>query len=426
MSDVVVGVDAPPPILVEVVEASVEVVVSGPPGPPGVDGVDGVDGAPGPAGPPGTAYLNAQWNFNQTTTPSPASGTMRINATTYAATTMLMVHETDRDGLSRTAGLDVAAPGDQIIMQSAQGRAVWTVVGHADSGVYRSFTVILVESSGNRPSASSPTTLYFVAVGSEPVGLPAGGTAGQVLAKDSADDYDAAWTDVASGGSTILSGTSTPTAGTGAVGDYYLDTDDRTLYGPKNAETFGPSESFLSGTPASDVATGALEFTWGNRFQVLASGQITGLRFYRSGTTSQTSRLIRLWDDAGALLASATTTGESGVGWHTATFATPVAVTAGAYYRAGYGTAINTRYVHTSGNPVSASPNFANITGKYSGGQGVFPASDNAQNVFMDVIYQPAGPPVWPVALKSVPPGGTTGQFLKKTGAADYAVAWVT
>jgi hypothetical protein len=32
----------------------------------------------------------------------------------------------------------------------------------------------------------------------------------------------------------------------------------------------------------------------------------------------------------------------------------------------------------------------------------------------------------WPVALRSVPPGGTTGQVLKKTSNADYAVGWVT
>jgi hypothetical protein len=152
-------------IVVAVPTVVVDVAVSGVPGPPGATGEPGIPGDPGPAGPPGTAYLNAQWNFNQNTVPSPASGNMRMNATTYAAATQLWVHETDRDGLSRIAGLDVAVPGDQVIMQSAQGRALWQIDGHADSGVYRTLTVTLVESSGSRPSASSPTTLYFVAVG---------------------------------------------------------------------------------------------------------------------------------------------------------------------------------------------------------------------------------------------------------------------
>lgn len=38
-----------------------------------------------------------------------------------------------------------------------------------------------------------------------------------------------------SSGSTILSGTAAPTGSIGAVGDFYLDTDDRVLYGPKGA-----------------------------------------------------------------------------------------------------------------------------------------------------------------------------------------------
>ena len=138
---------------------------TGPAGPQGPPGTDGAPGPEGPQGPPGTAYLNAQWNFNQTTTPSPNSGTMRMNATTYAATTQLMVHESDRDSIDRALGLNLAAPGDQIIMQSAQGRALWNITAHADSGTYRTLTVTLVEASGVRPSASSVTTLYFASPG---------------------------------------------------------------------------------------------------------------------------------------------------------------------------------------------------------------------------------------------------------------------
>jgi hypothetical protein len=141
--------------------------ISGPEGPAGVDGAPGADG---PAGPPGTAYLSAAWNFNQNTVVSPASGTMRMNATTYAATNTLWVSETDRDGLDRTIGLNLVVVGDQIIMQSAQGRALWNIVSQADSGTYRTFTVTLAESTGSRPSASSPTTLYFATVGSSSSG----------------------------------------------------------------------------------------------------------------------------------------------------------------------------------------------------------------------------------------------------------------
>lgn len=181
---------------------------TGPAGPAGADGAPGADGAQGP---PGTAYLNAQWNFNQTTTVSPNSGTMRMNATTYAATTVLWVSEIDRDGLDRSLGLNLALVGDQIIMQSAQGRALWNIVSQADSGSYRTFTVTLAETSGSRPSASSVTTLYFATPGTAIHGIPAGGTAGQVLAKADATDYNATWSAPA---------TATGTAGGDLSGSY--------------------------------------------------------------------------------------------------------------------------------------------------------------------------------------------------------------
>jgi hypothetical protein len=215
----------------------------GAPGVPGSPGQDGTDGAQGPQGPPGATYLNAQWNFNQNTVASPANGTMRMDATTYAAATVLWVSEQDRDGLDRSIGLSLAVPGDQIIMQSAQGRAVWNIVSQADSGTYRTFTVTLAESSGNRPSASSPTTLYFVAVGSEPVGIPAGGTTGQVLAKDSADDFDAIWTDVAASGggyADVWSSTVAYPAGSIVVYDGY---------------TWGAADSVAAGQSAPTTVT---------------------------------------------------------------------------------------------------------------------------------------------------------------------------
>jgi hypothetical protein len=157
--------------VVEIVTFTPGVVV-GLPGPPGAPGAPGADSTvPGPAGedgaqgPPGGTLLSAQWDFNQNTTVSPANGTMRMNATTYPATTTLWISELDRDGLDRNAGLNELATGDQIIMQSVQGRAVWNVTAHADSGTYRTITVTLAESAGTRPSAGSRTTIYIVTAG---------------------------------------------------------------------------------------------------------------------------------------------------------------------------------------------------------------------------------------------------------------------
>src|SRR4029079_4013707 len=163
---------------------------------------------------------------------------------------VLWVSEQDRDGLDRALGLDLCAPGDQIIMQSAQGRAVWNITSHADSGTYRPIGVALVESAGSRPSASSPTTLYFVTEGGatghniQDEGTPLTARsalnfvgAGVTATDDAANDRTLVTIPGSTGGASILSGTATPTSGTGAVGDYYLDTDDRILYGPKGTGT---------------------------------------------------------------------------------------------------------------------------------------------------------------------------------------------
>jgi len=141
----------------------------GGPGPPGAPGDPGPPGATGPAGPPGTAYLNATWDFNQNTVINPNSGTMRMDSNTYVNVDQLYVHETDKDGLDRQIGLDLANVGDQIIMQSAQGRALWNITAKFDNGTWRTFNVDLVESVGNRPSAGSDTTLYFAAPGTAAV-----------------------------------------------------------------------------------------------------------------------------------------------------------------------------------------------------------------------------------------------------------------
>jgi len=174
-----------------------------------------IEGPAGPVGPPGDTYLDAQWNFNQNTVVSPASGTLRLNATTLTAATFMWISETDRDGLDRTAGLSLIVVGDKLMLQSAQGRAVYTVSSHADSGTYRTIGLTLVETTGTRPSASSVTTIYMISAqgGTD---IPAGGTDGQVLTKTSSVNYEVAWeTPTVGGGVTIhndLTGRSTSDA----------------------------------------------------------------------------------------------------------------------------------------------------------------------------------------------------------------------
>jgi Domain of unknown function (DUF4082) len=415
------------------------VPTGGAPGVPGPPGAPGADGAEGPQGPPGGVLLAAQWDFNQSTTVSPATGTMRMDATTYPAVTFLWISELDRDNLDRNAGLNEITVGDQIIMQSAQGRAVWDVTSHADSGTYRTIGVTLVESAGTRPNAESKTTIYIVTEASvkhlildegTPLAARAGlnftGT-GVTVTDDAGNDRSVVTIPGASGGSTILSGTATPTGATGALGDYYLDTDDRILYGPKvdgSVAVYGPNQSAHTSQTESGSSTGKVA---ASEIIFNVPGRVTGITFHRNSGSALSGVTLKLWTQGGALLGTCATTGDTGSGWKTAYFATPILVTAGQIVRAsGEWATAGTFSTFTLGSNIGNSDLVLMSTGYYSTSAGAFPNTATAEDYLIDVIFQKDTTTQWPVALKSVPPGGTTGQFLKKTGSEDYAVGWVT
>src|SRR6185437_12056985 len=76
---------------------------------------------------------------------------------------------------------------------------------------------------------------------------------------------------------------------------------------------------------AASADAGSIEV--GVKFQTDIAGYITGVRFYKgSGNTG--THVGNLWSNTGALLATATFTGESGSGWQQVLFTTPVSITA--------------------------------------------------------------------------------------------------
>lgn len=227
-------------------------------------------------------------------------------------------------------------------------------------------------------------------------------------------------------GSTILSGTATPTAGTGNVGDYYLDTDDHVLYGPKaNVAGFGPQEvAYTSQTPNN--GTSNTNDVAGADVLCAVAGEIAELRYYRHATTTDTTRTLRLWSSAGAQLAVVTTAGDSGTGWKSGVLTTPVPVSAGQTVRVSMDSPhrlawlSGTGAAFTNGNLTQAVQYWH--TGITTGRPTTVTA---AAWIFLDVGFRPVANP-WPVSVYGVPPGGTTGQVLKKTSGIDYAVGWVT
>jgi hypothetical protein len=90
--------------------------------------------------------------------------------------------------------------------------------------------------------------------------------------------------------------------------------------------------STVPGTPA-DSDTAAVEV--GMRFRADVTGRVTAVRFYKGSGNSGT-HVGHLWTGTGTLLGTVTFTGETATGWQTATFATPVPITANTTYVVSY------------------------------------------------------------------------------------------
>ena len=130
----------------------------------------------------------------------------------------------------------------------------------------------------------------------------------------------------------------------------------------------------------------------GTAFTPSQNGTVTAVKFYK-GAGNTGTHTGSVWDSGGTRLGQVTFTGETATGWQTATFATPVAVSAGATYVVSY-YAPNGRY--------SATPNYfasprvvgpltapAGNNGRYKyGSGGGFPnGSWNSTNYFVDVVF---------------------------------------
>jgi hypothetical protein len=144
------------------------------------------------------------------------------------------------------------------------------------------------------------------------------------------------------------------------------------------------------------------------------SGSITGIRFYKA-TANTGTHVGSLWTVGGTRLAQATFTNESASGWQTATFATPVSVTAGTTYVASY-FAPSGHYSVGAGlsagadnPPLHALADSSSANGVYAySSTGGFPNSSyNASNYFVDVMFSMAKPGT-PTGVTASNPARTT------------------
>ncbi|WP_184695814.1 DUF4082 domain-containing protein [Rhizobium leguminosarum] len=210
--------------------------------------------------------------------------------------------------------------------------------------------------------------------------------------------------------------TFTPTAGyTGAASFSYSISDG--LGGTASATVSltvgtppggGTTSSLFTGADTSGVAVAndANSVELGVKFIASASGQITGLTYYKSAQDTGT-HVGSLWTASGQLLTQATFINETASGWQTVSFTQPINVTGGTTYVASYhsngfysATANYFTLDHTSGALTAPASSVSGGNGVYAYGTGsLFPNSSyNASNYWVDVLYQQGTQNTVPVA----------------------------
>ena len=210
--------------------------------------------------------------------------------------------------------------------------------------------------------------------------------------------------------------TFTPTTGyAGPAGFTYAISDGKggtasaqvslTVTSPQTTENLFPASTVP--TTSADPDPGSVEL--GVRFSAAVDGQITGISYYKSATDTGT-HTGALWTSNGTVLASGTFTNETSSGWQTLTFSTPVSITAGTTYVAGFHS--NGHYAATPGFFTSAYTN-GDLTapvnaGVYTyGASGSFPTSTyDSTNYDVSVLFVPAAQPT--TLTTSVAPNGST------------------
>jgi len=195
----------------------------------GTNGSNGSDGADGSDG------LDFGFNYlwNTTTTPgNPGTGKVAADNGTFASITQISFNETDNDGRSLAGFINAWDDSTNtnkgiIFILDPANPANYIIARHTtmtDSGSYDVFNVAVL-ASGGALSNNLPVKITWVPYGDkgtngvdgdDGVGVPAAGTTGQLLAKNSGTDYDTEWVDPPTGGG----------GGEYATGSVYLSAND--------------------------------------------------------------------------------------------------------------------------------------------------------------------------------------------------------
>jgi hypothetical protein len=173
-------------------------------------------------------------------------------------------------------------------------------------------------------------------------------------------------------------------------------------------------------TPKTLSVSSSKAIELGLRFKSDASGQITGIRFYK-GPQNTGTHTGTLWDAQGNKLAQVVFKNESNYGWQSASLSSPVAIAANVQYIVSY-TAPNGHYSqstdylskkYVSGHLTAMHTDNGNGPNGLYGKPGVFPKSSGAgTNYWVDVLFvtklvSPPAVPAPPANVSATQSGAT-------------------
>lgn len=156
-------------------------------------------------------------------------------------------------------------------------------------------------------------------------------------------------------------------------------------YAGGDVAALGQQRIISAAVPAT-LQVGA-QYTLGTKFQVLANGRITHLRYYREG---QAAHILSLWTAAGVKLATVTDVASASAGWRELVLSTPVFVFYGDYLMASF-TQDNVARRDGSAFTGSLSPYMGSPEGWYvAGAAEAFPTTGPAAggNYSVDVVFE--------------------------------------
>ena len=233
-----------------------------------------------------------------------------------------------------------------------------------------------------------------------------GGTTWQAATGTTAWTF--AWTPTTAGQATLLSRAIDDSGNIGASSTAVNVTASTTLPGGCPC-TLWPDTT----VPAVVDAGADNAVNLGVKFRADADGYVTGVRFYKAAANVGT-HFGYLWTTTGTLLASVAFQNESASGWQTATFSSPVAVTANTLYVASYNAptghySFNSAYFNSARDraPLHAPATSQSANGVFAyGAPGQFPNSTyNAGNYWVDVVFTPSLEDTTAPTVASVQPG---------------------